>query len=183
MCGSLRNFDYQARLEPPANPWFAVAVRTRWERTVKSSIISKGYTCFVPTFKERRRWSDRWKEIESPLFPGYVFTQLDLVNRLPVLTSPGVLYIVGTGKIPTAVDPEEISAIQLVARSGFMAKPHPYLQVGQAVSISEGPLTGLRGVVLKIKSEVKLILSVTLLRRSIAVEIDKTCVSALNPAA
>lgn len=183
MCGSLRSFDYQARLEHPTNPWFAVAVRTRWERAVESSIVSKGYTCFVPVFKERRRWSDRWKEIESPLFPGYVFSQLDIGNRLPVLTSPGVLYIVGTGRLPTPVDPEEISAIQLVARSGFVAKPHPYLQVGQAVSIGEGPLTGLRGFVLKIKSEAKLILSVTLLRRSIAVEIDKTCVSALNAAA
>lgn len=168
-------------MEHPINPWFAVAVRTRWERTAESSITSKGYTCFLPVFKERRRWSDRWKEIESPLFPGYVFTQLDVGNRLPVLSSPGVLHIVGIGKIPTAIDPEEIRAIQLVTRSGFVAQPHPYLRAGQGVSIAEGPLTGLWGIVLKIKSETKLILSVTLLQRSIAVELERTCVSVLNP--
>lgn len=183
MCGSLPN-SLPGPVSPTfGSPWFAIAVRTRWERSVERSVSRRGYESLVPVCVERRRWSDRWKDIETPLFPGYVFSRLDTQNRLPILTAPGVLYIVGNGKIPTPVDPEEIAAIQFVMRSGIAAKPVPYLQVGQPIVIGSGPLTGLKGIVLKLKSEAKLVLSVTLLRRSIAVEIDRASISVLTSAA
>lgn len=182
MCGSMPGSILNDCLQRSELPWFAIAVRTRWERAVECSLTNRGHECLAPVHKERHRWSDRWKEIELPLFPGYVFSRLDVYNRLPVLNSPGVLYIVG-GKVPTPIDSEEIEAIQRVAKSGLGAQPSAYIQVGQTVSIAEGPLTGLTGIVLRHKAQTKLVLSVTLLKRSIAVEIDSSWISTLTSAA
>jgi transcription antitermination factor NusG len=136
-----------------------------------------GYECFVPTSKYTRHWSDRIKEVEVPLFPGYFFCRMNPHNRLPVLMTPGVIQIVGVGKTPIPVEEEEIAAIRLVGKSGLPTMPWPYLEVGHVVRIEEGPLNGLTGIVLKIKSGLKLVLSVSLLQRSVAVEIDRRWVS------
>jgi transcription antitermination factor NusG len=153
-------------------PWYAILVRSTREKTASLLLENAGYECFVPTSKYVRRWSDRMKEVEVPLFPGYLFCRMNPHNRLPVLKTPGVIQIVGVGKTPIAVEEEEINAIQRVGRSGLPTMPWPYMKVGQVVRIEEGPLRGLDGIVLKIKSGVKLVLSVSLLQRSVAVEID-----------
>jgi transcription antitermination factor NusG len=153
-------------------PWYAILVRSTREKTASLLLENAGYECFVPTSKYVRRWSDRMKEVEVPLFPGYLFCRMNPHNRLPVLKTPGVMQIVGVGKTPIAVEEEEINAIQRVGRSGLPTMPWPYMKVGQVVRIEEGPLRGLDGIVLKIKSGVKLVLSVSLLQRSVAVEID-----------
>jgi transcription antitermination factor NusG len=98
-------------------------------------------------------------------------------NRLPVLMTPGVLQIVGVGKTPIPVEEEEIASIQRVGKSGLPTMPWPYLEVGNVVRIEEGPLRGLTGIVQKIKSGLKLVLSVSLLQRSVAVEIDRQWIS------
>jgi transcription antitermination factor NusG len=103
-------------------------------------------------------------------------------NRLPVLMTPGVIQIVGVGKTPIPVEEEEIAAIQRVGKSGLPTMPWPYLEVGHVVRIEEGPLRGLAGIVVKIKSGLKLVLSVSLLQRSVAVEIDRTWISNANGA-
>jgi transcription antitermination factor NusG len=161
------------------SPWFALVVRSRWERSAATSLASKGYDCLLPVSKERRRWSDRWKELELPLFPGYLFSRFQAYERAAVLSAPGVLSIVGIGRVPTPVDSKEIAAVQLVAQTGFPARPWSYVEVGEVVRLDRGPLQGLTGIVLQRKSESKLILSVTLLKRSIAVEIDREWVSKL----
>jgi transcription antitermination factor NusG len=102
------------------------------------------------------------------------------LNRLPVLMTPGVIQIVGVGKTPIPVEEEEIAAIQRVGKSGLSTMPWPYLEVGHVVRIEEGPLHGLTGIVLKIKSGLKLVLSVSLLQRSVAVEIDRRWVGSTN---
>jgi transcription antitermination factor NusG len=165
------------------SPWFALVVRSRWERLSATSLESKGYECLLPVCKERRRWSDRWKELELPLFPGYLFCRFQTYQRSAVLSIPGILSVVGFGRIPSPVDSNEIAAVQLVAQTGFAAKPWSYVQIGEVVRLDHGPLQGLTGIVLQCRSDSKLILSVTLLKRSIAVEIDREWVSKVPAAA
>jgi transcription antitermination factor NusG len=140
-----------------------------------------GYECFLPISKYMRRWSDRMKEVEVPLFPGYLFCRMNPHNRLPVLMTPGVIQIVGTGKTPIPVAEEEVAAIQRASKSGLATMPWPYLQVGQVARIEDGPLRGMTGIVVRIKSGLKLVLSVNLLQRSIAVEIDRSWIGATYP--
>ncbi len=154
-------------------PWYAIQAKSSREKTASLLLENAGYECLVPISKYMRRWSDRMKEVEMPLFPGYFFCRMDAHNRLPVLMTPGVIQIVGVGKTPIPVEEEEIAAIQRVGKSGLPTMPWPYLEVGHVVGIEEGPLRGLTGIVLRIKSGMKLVLSVSLLQRSLAVEIDR----------
>ena len=163
-------------------PWFAILVRTSREKTANLLLENAGYECFLPISKYMRRWSDRMKEIEVPLFPGYLFCRMNPHNRLPVLMTPGVIQIVGVGKTPMPVGEEEIAAIQRVGKSGLSTMPWPYLGVGHVAQIDDGPLRGMTGIVIKIKSGWKLVLSVNLLQRSVAVEIDRSWIGAAYPA-
>ena len=162
-------------------PWFAILVRTSREKSAALFLENEGYECFLPISKYMRRWSDRMKEVETPLFPGYLFCRMNPHNRLPVLMTPGVIQIVGIGKTPVPVDEKEIADIQRAGRSGLATMPWPYLQVGHVVRIEEGPLRGMSGIVVRIKSGLKLVLSVSLLQRSIAVEIDRRWIGATYP--
>lgn len=157
-------------------PWFAVLVRTGREKTANLLLENSGYECFLPVSKSTRRWSDRTKVIEIPLFPGYLFCRMNPHNRLTVLMTPGVMQIVGVGKTPIPVEDEEIEAIQRVQKSGLAAMPWPYMQIGNVAQILEGPLRGLTGIIVKIKSGMKLVLSVGLLQRSVAVEVERSWV-------
>jgi len=157
-------------------PWFAILVKTGREKTANLLLENAGYECFLPVNRSTRRWSDRTKLIDVPLFPGYLFCRVNPHNRLTVLMTPGVLQIVGVGKTPIPVAEEEIAAIQRVQTSGLSAMPWPYMQVGNFAEILEGPLRGLTGLVVKIKSGVKLVLSVSLLQRSVAVEVERNWV-------
>ena len=156
--------------------WFAILVRTGREKTATLLLENAGYECFLPVSRSMRRWSDRTKLIEVPLFPGYLFCRMNPHNRLTVLMTPGVIQIVGVGKTPIPVEEEEIAVIQRVQSSGVLAMPWPYMQVGNVAQILEGPLRGLTGIVVKIKSGVKLVLSVSLLQRSVAVEVERSWV-------
>ena len=161
-------------------PWFALHTRSRHEKISAISLQQKGYEDFLPLYRSLRRWSDRRKEVELPLFPGYVFCRLDPLNRMPILSTPGVLSIVGAGKNPVAVEEAEISALQAMVRSGLDAQPWPFLQAGQRVQIEAGPLEGVEGILLSVKNSSRLILSVSLLQRSVAVEIDRCSVRPLS---
>jgi len=158
-------------------PWFAIQAKSSREKSASLLLENTGYECYVPISKYKRRWSDRTKEVEVPLFPGYFFCRMNPSNRLPVLMTPGVIQIVGVGKTPIPVEEEEIIAIQRAGKSGLSTMPWPYLEVGHMARIEEGPLRGLTGIVVKIKSGMKLILSVSLLQRSLAVEIERSWVS------
>lgn len=159
-------------------PWFAVQVMGRREKMTHGLLQFKGYESFLPLYQCRRHWSDRIKKLELPLFPGYLFCRLDLSHRLPVLTTPGVVGIVGTGKAPVPVSDGEIAAIQSIIDSRVPAQPWPFLHAGQRVTINYGPLQGLDGIILKLKTNYRLIVSISLLQRSVAVEIDSAWVNA-----
>ncbi|HKD49349.1 MAG TPA: UpxY family transcription antiterminator [Candidatus Acidoferrum sp.] len=154
-------------------PWFAILVRTNSEKTANLLLENSGYECFLPASKSTRRWSDRTKAIEMPLFPGYLFCRMNPHNRLTVLMTPGVMQIVGVSETPIPVEEEEIEAIQQVQKSGLPAMPWPYMQIGNVAQIVDGPLRGLTGIIVKIKSGIKVVLSVSLLQRSVAVEVQR----------
>lgn len=160
-------------------PWYALRVRARFERVVFQHLTGKGLRCFLPMYKERRRWSDRMKVVELPLFPGYVFCSLDIQRRLPVLQTPGVMHFVSFSGEPAPVDPVEIQNLQTATSAGAPLAPWPFLREGQRVMVTRGPMRGLTGILLKIRSEFRLIISVTLLMRSVAVEIDREAVCPL----
>jgi transcription antitermination factor NusG len=161
-------------------PWFALQIRSRYESIVTAHLNGKGYESFLPLYTRWRRWSDRFKEIEQPLFPGYVFCRLNPLNRLPILMIPGVSVIVGVGKTPVAIDETEIAAIQAALKSGLPSQPWPFVRIGQRVRIEHGPLCGLEGVLTDFKGRHRLVLSVTLLRRSIAVQIEEAWVTPIS---
>lgn len=163
-------------------PWFALQVRTRHESGVASFLAGKGYDPFVPMYRARRRWSDRIKVVEAPLFPGYLFCRFDVNNRLPILTTPGVIQIVGYNRVPVPVDEAEIGTIQSLVVSGLPNQPWPFLHAGDRVQIDAGPLRGLEGILVELKGSHRLIVSVTLLQRSVAVEIDSALVKAVRSA-
>src|SRR6266849_3946189 len=161
-------------------PWFALQVRSRYESFVAAHLSGKGYEWFLPLYKSRRRWSDRFVETEQPLFPGYVFCRLNPLDRLPILMIPGVSLIVGVGKTPVAIDETEIAAIQAAVKSGLPSQPWPFARIGQRVRIEHGPLCGLEGVLTNFKGRHRLVLSVTLLQRSIAVQIEEAWVTPIS---
>ena len=161
-------------------PWFALQVRTRYEKNVASFLDGKGYEWFLPTYLSRRRWSDRVKELELPLFPGYLFCRFNPQERLPILKTPGLISIVGTAKTPTAVDASEIVALRALVNSDLPRQPWPFLKVGQRVRIECGALAGLEGILLSIKGRDRIILSVTLLQRSVAAEVDSSWITPIR---
>ena len=161
-------------------PWFAVRVRSNYEKIAELHLRDRGYERFAPSYKVERQWSDRKKEIDRFLFPGYVFCRLDGHDRLPVLTIPGVVGLVGFGKIPAPIPDEEIERIQRMVQSGLLVKPWPFLEVGQTVLIERGPLAGMEGILAEEKGQCRLVVSVHLLRRSVAAEVDRTWVRPLQ---
>jgi transcription antitermination factor NusG len=155
------------------HPWYAIRVKSKFESVTSVALTGKGYDPFLPVYRARRRWSDRVKQMDLPLFPGYVFCRFNVGTRLPVLTTPGVISVVGYGRNPVPIEEPEIAAIRAIIASGLPAIPWPYLRTGNRVLIECGPLTGIEGIVLSLKNECRLVVSVTMLQRSVSVEIDR----------
>jgi transcription antitermination factor NusG len=153
-------------------PWFALQIRSGKENWSADHLIGQGYECLLPKYKATRQWSDRRKQVERALFPGYVFCRFDPLERLPILKTPGVVQVVGFNRVPMPIEEEEIQAIQRMIESGLPAQPWPYLEAGDRVRIRAGAFQGLEGILISVKGDDRLVLSVTLLRRSVAVELD-----------
>lgn len=153
--------------------WYAVETKSRLEKTVDSLLRNKGYETFLPLYKVRRQWSDRIKLLDAALFPGYLFSRLaDGQPTLPLLTTPYVRGIVSSEGRPLPVPEEEVEAVRAIVASGLLATPWPYLQEGDRVRIRHGSLAGVEGLLLSFKKQHRLVVSVEMLHRSVAVEID-----------
>jgi len=152
--------------------WYALQVRSRKEAYIANQIQAQGIECLLPLYKSVRKWSDRVKELEQPLFPGYLFCKFDFQNRRPIVTTPGVLQIVGYGRTAVPVSEQEIQALQLAILSEVPRHPWPYLEVGQRVRVIYGTLTGLEGILVNIKGNQRVVLSVSLLQRAVAMEVE-----------
>jgi transcription antitermination factor NusG len=134
---------------------------------------SKGFEDFLPLQTCRQRWSDRSKLVELPLFPGYLFCRLNPEDRFSLLTIRGVMHIVGVGRTPEPVDEHEILAIQHAVRSDAQVEPWPFLQAGQRVRLSSGPLAGLEGILVETDEQRRIVVGLTVLKRSVAVKIER----------
>jgi transcription antitermination factor NusG len=156
--------------------WFAVRVRSNFERIAVTHLRERGYEEFAPSHRTERHWSDRKKEIDRFLFPGYVFCRFNPQDRLPVLTAPGVVDVVGWGKIPAPIPDQEIERVRRMVQSGLLVSPWPYLELGQTVLIEHGPLAGMEGILAEVKGRCRLVVSINLLKRSISAEVERSCV-------
>jgi len=135
----------------------------------------------VPLHRVRRRWSDRVKELDAVLFPGYIFCRFSRSERTRVLSVPAVESIIGFGKTDVPVDDSEIAAVRALVASGRPLAPWPYLRIGQNVVIDSGPLAGLRGVVLRDQKAWRVVVSIEALDRSVSVEVDRDAIEPQNP--
>ncbi len=161
--------------EPPA--WFALTVKHQHERSVEGVLSASGVTTFLPLYRSRRQWSDRSKELDAPLFPGYVFGQFEPSQRARVLRTPGVSTIVGFGGLPAQVASHEIDGIRAALASKLPIGPWPYPKPGDRVRVESGPLRGVEGILLRESGALRLVLSVEMLQRSLAVEVEAAMVS------
>jgi transcriptional antiterminator NusG len=151
--------------------WYALQTRSNYENLIANLLQAKGYEQYVPFSSVRRQWSDRLVTADIPLFPRYAFCRFDILNRLPVLITPGVLTIVSFGGHPAPIPDEEIAALRAVQASGTHARPCPFLNEGQRIRIKSGPLKGLDGILLKRKKDCAMVFSITILQRSVSIEL------------
>ena len=157
---------------PMMTEWFAFRVRPRHEKSVAVYLREKREECFVPLVQSTRTWAKRVVQVELPLFPGYVFCRSHRFGLLPILQTPGVVDVIRAGNTPVPIPGSEISALELTINASVPFEPCPYVEVGQRVEIKSGPLSGVTGIVSDRRKTGHLILSVSLLRRSVLVHID-----------
>jgi transcription antitermination factor NusG len=166
----------------PTPRWYALTTKPRYERSTARYLRLKGFDELAPACRVRRRWSDRFKEIEEQLFPGYVFCRFAGDERIAVLSTPGVMSIVGFGRDPVPVDDSEIASVRAIAASGARAWPCPYLKIGQRVRIEEGCLEGVAGTLVRENGLWRVVVNIEILQRAVAVEIDRDLVRAVEAA-
>jgi transcription antitermination factor NusG len=162
--------------------WFALSVKNRHEKVVRQLLTNKGFETFLPLYTRRHQYARRAREFDLPLFPGYLFCRFDPTACLPIVTTPGVLRLVGFGRTPTPLDSVEIASIQRAIEAKVSVVPHPYWRSGQKVRIGSGALAGVEGVVVGDRPTLRLVLSVTLLQRSVSLEIDASRVELMAEA-
>jgi transcription antitermination factor NusG len=160
--------------------WFAVRVREKFRAKAEQQFTAHGYEFFSPAVMETRQWSDRRKVMSVPLFSGYVFCRFSPDRPLPILCTPGVIDIVRFGARLAEVDAAELAAIKQALESTRAVDALPELVYGQRVRVMRGPMEGVEGALAVIRSNVRLILSVTMMNRSVAVEIDRADVAAIE---
>jgi transcription antitermination factor NusG len=154
--------------------WYAAYTSPRHEKTVAQQMEGSGIQCFLPLYRSVRRWKDRRKELELPLFPGYVFVRIILRDRLQVLRVPGIVHLVAFSGKPAVLPEAEIESLRQGLLRGVHAEPHPYLKVGRKVRVLSGPLSGVEGILVRRKEKFRVVLSVHLIQRSVAVEVEES---------
>jgi transcription antitermination factor NusG len=152
--------------------WYAAYTNANHEKRVAEQLAWRSVEHFLPVYQVVRRWKDRRVKLQLPLFPGYIFVRLSLHDRLKVLQAPGVVRLVGFGEAPSALPQHEIDALRTSLAAGMRAEPHPYLRVGRRVRVKSGPLTGMEGILKRRKNQDRLVISLELILRSVAVEVS-----------
>ena len=153
--------------------WYAIRVKSNRERVTSDALRGRDYEVVLPLYRECRMRGYDTRTVERPLFPGYVFCRMDINQRLPALVVPGVLHIVGVGRRPVPIDPSEIAGVITLLESKMNVTPFEFPPIGERVCIHTGPLRGVSGTVLGHRGEEKLVVSISLLQRSIAVDVDR----------
>lgn len=167
--------SWQPGTEPLASSfeagWYVAYTSARHEKAVARQLDARKVNTFLPLYQAVRFWNGRRAEVQLPLFPGYVFLRISLSERLRVLQVPGVVHLVGVrGRLAPIAD-SEIEALRQIC-SNARAMPHPFLTIGKRARVGSGPLAGLEGLVVRRKGSLRFVLSITLIQRSVAVEMD-----------
>jgi transcription antitermination factor NusG len=163
--------------EPVTENWFALYVKPRHEKVVTRLLTGEGLETFLPLYTRRHVYETRSKDNELPLFPGYVFCRFDVLKRTPVLATTGVLSIVGIGKSPAPIDEIEIQSLQTTTKARLSMQPCDFFPAGHRVRITRGALADVEGTVVEVRNGTRLILSISLLQRSVQVEIESNWVT------
>lgn len=169
---SVSNDAVAACPQPDAVCWYVAYTNARHEKHVARQLEERHVASFLPTYRSVRRWKDRRKELELPLFPGYVFVQLCIRERLRVLQIPGVVRLVSFGGYPVPVSDSEIQSLKNAVAGGVLTTPHPYLKVGRRVRVKHGPLAGMEGILVRKKDRYRVVMSIDLIMRSVATEVQ-----------
>jgi transcription termination/antitermination protein NusG len=159
--------------------WYAAYTCANHEKRVAKQLEERAVEHFLPLYRSVRRWSDRRAQIDVPLFPGYVFARLALRNRLRVLQIPSVVRLVGFNGVPTPLGEGEVERLRRALAEGVHAEPHPFLKVGQRVRITAGPLASHKGILVRWKGNLRVVLSLELIQRSIRVQVDSASIEPL----
>lgn len=163
-------------------PWVAVHVRSNQEKVVNDILAEKGCEPFLPLYRCRRRWCDRTKVLDLPLFTGYVFCRFEAHRWMPIHSTPGVLRILGFGGRLATVDDAEISSLKAIMRARADCCPWPLVRVGQRVRITHGCLAGVEGELIASRRQYRLVVNVDILGRSCAVNVDSAEVAPVSRA-
>lgn len=153
--------------------WYALYTCARHEKRVAEQIQRRSFCCFLPMYRSVRRWKDRRKELELALFPGYVFVRMALEKKLQILQVPGVVRLVSFNGEPAVVPTHEIENLQHRLSNSCKVEPHPYLRTGRRVRVRSGAMEGLEGIVVRRKDRCRIVFSIDLIQRSVAVEVDE----------
>lgn len=156
--------------------WYAVHTRHQHEKLVAQRLLNKGFEVFLPLYTEVRQWRDRTKRLELPLFSCYVFLRGDMERQLPIVTTPGVHGMLATGGKLSGIPEEEIQAVRSVVESRVNVEPYPFLNCGDLVRVKTGALKGLEGFLVRKKGQTRLVVSVSLVERSVSAEVDANAV-------
>jgi transcription antitermination factor NusG len=162
--------------------WHALYTRHQHEKPIAQILSSKGHEVFLPLYAATHQWQDRTKQLSLPLFPCYVFIRGGLDRQLQILTTPGVFTVVGWAGHPAIIPDEQIDDVRQIVESSIRVEPHPYLKCGDRVRVRSGALQGLEGILARKKNLFRLVVSLEMLGRSAAVEIDVSCLERLDPA-
>lgn len=165
-------------IDPPR--WYAVYTYPRHEKSVLEHFESKSLEAFLPTLITESRWKDRRVRLQTPVFPGYVFTRINASHRNKVLSSPGVIRMLCFNGMPAPIDDAEIESVKLCLERGTVLGPGPFLEVGDRVRVKSGVLEGLEGHISRRKNDRRLIVPITLIHQSVAIEIDLQLLELVN---
>ena len=157
--------------------WFAVRTLSRHEKLVRDQLARRNIEHFLPTTKRFNQWTDRKKQVEVPLFPGYCFARLRWEDRLAVLQSQGVVCLIGSAGRAEPIPDEEIDSLRKVLNNSSEFAYHPYLKEGMLVEVIHGPLQGVKGRLVREARHARLVLSITLIQRAVAIEISADSVA------
>jgi transcription antitermination factor NusG len=159
--------------------WYAAYTCANHEKRVREQLEQRSVESFLPVYETVRRWKDRRMKLQLPLFPGYVFVRMALADRLRVLQVPSVARLVGFNGHLSALPDEEIEGLKKGLASGVRAEPHPFLTVGRRVRMKSGPLAGMQGILLRRKGSFRVVISIDLIQRAVAVDAEAADVEAI----
>jgi transcription antitermination factor NusG len=169
-----------SRRADTSSDWYAVYTRHQHEKTIARILENKGFAIFLPLYESPRRWGDRIKLLSLPLLPCYVFVKGGLDRRLDILTTPGIHCFVSRAGEPALIPTVQIDGIRRAVEMGGRVEPHPFLKIGDWVRVKSGPLEGIQGILVRNKNLCRLVLSVEMLGKAAAVEVDAAQVERLS---